>query len=57
MEAFSYEAFQRNPELLQALLIQARRERAEALHRLIVSPFRRLFSRFSRFDQKTACTA
>ncbi len=58
MEAFSYEAFQRNPELLQALLLQARRERAEAMHRLVVSPFQRLFSRFSRYEQKTAaCTA
>lgn len=44
MEAFSYAAFQRNPELLQALLIQARRERAEAIHRLIVSPLKRLFT-------------
>jgi hypothetical protein len=43
MEAFSYEAFQRNPELLAALLQQARRERAEAMHRLIVAPLTRLF--------------
>jgi hypothetical protein len=40
----TYEALQRNPELLQALLRQARRERAEAVHRLIIiEPIKSLF--------------
>jgi hypothetical protein len=41
----TYEALQRNPELLQALLRQARRERAEAVHRLIIEPIMSLFTR------------
>jgi hypothetical protein len=39
----TYEALCRNPELLQALLRQARRERAEAVHRLIIEPIKSLF--------------
>jgi hypothetical protein len=43
VKPITYEAVQRNPELLQALLRQARRERAEAVHRLIVEPIKSLF--------------
>ncbi len=45
MEPLTYEAVNRNPELIQALIEQARRERAEAMHRLIVEPIKRLFAR------------
>ena len=45
MEPLTYEAVNRNPELIHALIAQARRERAEAMHRLIVAPIKRLFAR------------
>jgi hypothetical protein len=45
MDPLTYEALTRNPELLQAILQQAHRERAEAMHRLIVAPIARLFHR------------
>ncbi len=44
MERLSYQAVQDNPELLEALMRQARRERAEAVHRLIIAPVARLFA-------------
>ena len=44
MNPITYEALQRNPELLQALLRRARRERAEAVHRLIIEPIKSLFA-------------
>jgi hypothetical protein len=40
--AYTYEHLRQHPETLDALLLQARRERAEAAHRLIVLPIRRL---------------
>jgi hypothetical protein len=43
MDPLTYESINRNPELIQALIRQARRERAAAVHRLIVDPIRRLF--------------
>ena len=38
------EALRRNPELLEALVQRAHRERAEAMHRLIFVPIKKLFS-------------
>lgn len=44
MERLSTQALQDNPELLEALMRRARRERAEAVHRLIIAPVARLFA-------------
>ena len=43
MDPLTFEAVTRNPELVQAVMLQARRERAAAVHRLIVQPVKRLF--------------
>jgi hypothetical protein len=43
MDPLSFEALSRNPELIRALIEQAHRERAAAVHRLIVQPIKRLF--------------
>jgi hypothetical protein len=43
MDPLTFENVTRNPELIRALLEQARRERAEAMHRLIIEPIKRLF--------------
>lgn len=40
----TYQAILDNPDLLEQTLAQARRERAEAVQRLLVAPLRRLFS-------------
>ena len=45
MDPLTFEALTRNPEIIRALMKQARRERAEAVHRLIVEPIKSLFSR------------
>jgi hypothetical protein len=45
MHPLTYEALVKNPDLLEALSRQARRERAEAVHRLIIEPIRKLFTR------------
>ena len=45
MDPLTYEALTRNPELSQAIMQQAHRERAEAVHRLIVAPIRKVFDR------------
>jgi hypothetical protein len=42
MDPVTFETFNRNPDLLDALMGQARRERAEAVHRLMVLPLKRL---------------
>jgi hypothetical protein len=44
MDPLTFETVTRNPELVRALIEQAHRERAEAVHRLIVEPIKRLFS-------------
>jgi len=44
MDPLTFEAVTRNPELLRALMAQARRERAEAIHRFVVEPIKSLFS-------------
>jgi hypothetical protein len=43
MDPLTFETVTSNPELIRALMEQARRERAEAVHRLIVEPIKRLF--------------
>ena len=45
MDPITYEAVTRNPELLRALMQQAHRERAEAVHRLLIEPIRRRFGK------------
>jgi hypothetical protein len=49
MDPLTFEAMTTNPALIRALMQQARRERAEAVHRLIVEPVKRFFAR-SRAD-------
>ena len=44
MDPLTFESITRSPELLRALVEQARRERAEAVHRFIVEPVKRLFA-------------
>ena len=44
MDPLTYEKLTQNPQLLSALLHQAHRERAQAVHRLIVLPLKRLFT-------------
>ena len=43
MDPLTFEALNRNPELMQALIRRARRERAEHVHRLIIEPIKSLF--------------
>jgi hypothetical protein len=45
MDPLTYEALRRNPELVRILMRQARRERAHAVHRLIIESIRKLFAR------------
>ena len=45
MDPLTFEAVTRNPALIEALLAQAHRERAEAMHRLLILPIKRLLSR------------
>jgi hypothetical protein len=45
MDPITFEALTNNPALIRALMEQARRERAEAVHRLLVQPIKRLFVR------------
>jgi hypothetical protein len=42
MDPVTLETLNRDPELLHALMRQARRERAEAIHRIAVRPVKRL---------------
>jgi hypothetical protein len=44
MKPLTYEAVTHHPELIDALMAQARRERALAFHRLVVLPIKQLFS-------------
>jgi hypothetical protein len=57
MEPLTFEAVSRNPELLQALIRQARRERAEAIHRLIVEPIKSLFTERAHHASRTHLAA
>jgi hypothetical protein len=44
MKPLTFEAVTRDPELMQRLIRQAHRERAEAIYRFIVEPVKSLFS-------------
>jgi len=44
MDPITFKAVSRNPELMQALIRRAHRERAEAVHRFIVEPIKSLFT-------------
>ena len=48
MQPLTFEAYIRNPELAQSLVRQARRHRAEAIHRFILEPIKSLFTRGAR---------
>ena len=59
MDPLTYESLNHNPELLEALQRQARHERAEAIHRLVVLPLKRLLrmeacSRTSSFRESAS---
>ena len=45
MKPLTFEAVTRNPELMQALIREAHRERAKAVHCLIVEPVWSFFAR------------
>ena len=60
MDPLTFEAITRNPELIRALMTQAHRERAEAVHRLIVEPVTSFFARLLQHSvqrpmRTTAC--
>jgi hypothetical protein len=60
MDPLTFEAVTRNPELIRAVMTQAHRERAEAVHRLIIEPVRSFFARLlqhrvQRPMRTTAC--
>ena len=40
----TYEAILNDPRLLERIRVEAQRERAKAMHRLIVEPIKRLFA-------------
>jgi hypothetical protein len=45
MTPLTYEALRSDPKLIQPLLERARRERAQAVHRLLIAPIKALFTR------------
>ena len=55
MDRLTLEAVTRNPELMQALIRRAHRERAEAVHRLIVEPIKSLFRRSPPQARRVTC--
>ena len=48
MSPLTFEAVTRDPELMQALIRRAHRERAEAIYRFLVEPIKSLFSQGPR---------
>lgn len=44
MKPLTLEAVTDNPELIDALMARARRERAAVFHQLVVAPIKKLFS-------------
>jgi hypothetical protein len=54
MDPITYEAAHRSPELLATLHQQARRERAQQVHRLIIVPIKRLFTSTQRSGVRSA---
>ena len=57
MKSLTFEAVTRDPELMQGLIRQAHRERAEAIYRFIVEPIKSLFSRGRRHATRTHLAA
>ena len=57
MKPLTFEAVTRDPELMQRLVRQAHRERAEAIYRLIVEPIKSLFTRGHRHATRTHLAA
>jgi hypothetical protein len=53
MEPLTFQAVSRDPELMQALVRQAHRERAEAIYRFIVEPVKSLFTLKSHHAPRT----
>jgi hypothetical protein len=56
MDPLTFEAVTRNPEIVRALMRQAHRERARAVHRLIVEPIKSLFKARGKVDGRTCLT-
>jgi hypothetical protein len=48
MQPLTFDAYIRNPELAQALIRQAHRERTEAIYRFIVEPIKLLLAQGRR---------
>ena len=57
MDPLTFEAITRNPELIRALMTQAHRERAHAVHRLIVEPIKSLFTPGDRHASRSHLAA
>ena len=57
MQPLTYEAYIRDPELAQALIRRAHRQRAEYIYRLIVEPVKSLFTRRDRHATRTHLAA
>jgi hypothetical protein len=57
MKLPTFEAVTRDPELMQALIRRAHRERAEAVYRFIVEPLKSLFTRGRRHATRTHLAA
>ena len=57
MDPVTFETVNHNPDMLDALMRQARCERAEAVHRLIVLPLKRLFGARLAITARTPCAA
>jgi hypothetical protein len=57
MKPLTFDAVTRDPELIQALIRQAHRERAEAVYRLIVQPIASLFTAGDRHASSTHLAA
>jgi hypothetical protein len=57
MDPITFEAVSRNPELMQALIRQAHRERAEAVYRFIVEPVKSLFTLGDQHASRTHLAA
>ena len=57
MKPLTFEAVTRDPELMQALIRRAHRERAEAVYLFIVEPIKSLFSLSDHHASRTHLAA
>ena len=62
MDPLDYDKISPNPDIVGALMLGARRERAEAVHRLLFAPIARLFgarhaARTNLGHPRKACSA